>query len=103
MLVKLFLFAIPGSGKSKVAQHIVNAVNLFEGWSASRISDYEFLYKWFLEDKDYCDFEPVDHGGFHVKSISTYNKALKAIDNVLKAKEEKRAALDSLPAKENQL
>ena len=96
MLVKYFVFGIPGSGKSTVAQHMVDHVNLVNDWSATRISDYGILHKWFLEDKDHRDFEPVNFGGFHVKDISTDNKALKAV-------EEEIDSLQSLPVKENQL
>ena len=52
MLVKLFVFGLPGSGKSTVARHIVDHVQRdYKNWSAQRISDYNILHKMFLQDK----------------------------------------------------
>src|SRR6266853_327322 len=54
MLERLFVFGLPGSGKSTISQHIVDHVEReaqTKDWSALPINDYHILYEMFLTEK----------------------------------------------------
>ena len=53
MVVKVFVFGCPGSGKSTASSYIeMIARDKGEKWSTFRINDYGFLDDWFHVDKE---------------------------------------------------
>ena len=81
MLIKLFVFGFPGSGKSTVSRYIVDHVQRsYKSWLAQRICDYDILYNMFKQDTRCKDFYPVKHGGFYVTDPAKYDHALKRLE-----------------------
>src|ERR1700693_2531710 len=81
MSQKLFVLGLPGSGKSTVSRYIVDYLRkYYDGFIATRISDYDILYDMFLEDSDHKHFYPTEHNGFYVKNPSKYDAALKKLE-----------------------
>jgi adenylate kinase family enzyme len=81
VVVKLFLFGLPGSGKSTVSRSIVDHVNRkYKQWSVQRVCDYDILYNMFRQDTRRKNFYPVKHGGFYVTNPNLYDDALKQLE-----------------------
>jgi adenylate kinase family enzyme len=81
MLTKLFVFGLPGSGKSTVSRSIVDHVHRhYKQWSAQRVCDYNILYEMFRRDTKKKDFYPVKHQGFYVTNPSMYDIVLKNLE-----------------------
>ncbi len=94
MLIKLFVFGFPGSGKSTVSRYVVDHVQRsYKNWVAQRICDYNILYDMFKQDSKRKDFYPVKHGGFYVTNPRKYDDALKQLEK----------SVNSLNVKENKL
>lgn len=84
----IFVLGRAGSGKSAatryMAEHMQN-----QGWTPSRITDYDILYSMFLKEKEqghYQKFRPTAHGGFDVIDFSVLNEALSIVQHRAKEK-----------------
>src|SRR3954464_3643444 len=67
MSIILFLLGRPGSGKSKVARHIKKEIP-----TAVRTGDYQYLLRWFRQEKEqncFRQFEPSSHKGFKIVAL----------------------------------
>jgi adenylate kinase family enzyme len=86
MVVKVFVFGCPGSGKSTASASIeLIAQDNLDKWSTFRINDYEILDCWFHEDKIHERFRPIEYGGFDILISEIYDEALEILkDEVLK-------------------
>jgi adenylate kinase family enzyme len=83
MLIKLFVFGLPGSGKSTVSRSIVEYVyQTYPYWFARRFSDYDILLDMFGKDKQRKDFQP-ENSGFYVKNPKVYDQALKRLEQLV--------------------
>jgi adenylate kinase family enzyme len=81
VVVKLFLFGLPGSGKSTVSRSIVDHVNrTYKQWSVQRVCDYNILFDMFRQDTKRKNFYPVKHSGFYVTNPSMYDVALNCVE-----------------------
>ncbi len=81
MVVKLFVFGLPGSGKSTVSRSIVDHVHrTYKKWYARRICDYNLLYSMFERDNERKNFHPEKPNGFYVTNPVMYTDALKLLE-----------------------
>lgn len=94
MLVTVFLFGSPGSGKSTAA-HCIEMVVRDKGkdWVAFRFNDYKILDDWFQADTEYARFRPREYGGFDILDSNVYDEALQVL---------KRRVHERTPSRENQ-
>jgi len=94
MIITVFAFGCPGSGKSTAARCIeVLARDLGESWSAIRINDYKILDEWFRADTEHARFRPREYGGFDILVPDVYDEALQVL---------KRQVHKHTPSKENE-
>jgi nucleoside-triphosphatase THEP1 len=94
MLVKLFVLGRPGSGKT-TAYYRIKARAEENGWTVSRVRDYEILQRMFQHDSEQKKFRATDHNGFDVIDFSVLNEALLEV--------ERRVKLRMLTTKRNEL
>lgn len=76
---KVFVLGPPGSGKSTVAQYILNYVNQHTqpwNWKSVYVSDYPILYRLYQADKQQDRFRSAPYEGFEVLLPSVYKEAL---------------------------
>lgn len=94
MIITVFVFGCPGSGKSTAARYIeVLARDLGETWSAIRINDYKILDDWFQADTEHARFRPREYGGFDILVPAVYDEALQVL---------KRQVHEHTPSRENE-
>lgn len=94
MMITVFVFGCPGSGKSTAARCIeVLARDLGENWSAIRINDYKILDEWFRADTEHARFRPREYGGFDILVPDVYDEALQVL---------KRRVHEHTPSRENE-
>lgn len=85
MVVKLFIFGLPGSGKSTAFRHIHDYVQDQCGsLSVTRFKDYTFLNSMFVNDTTGKKFSPIppppaDHKGFDINDPDILDEALKQL------------------------
>ena len=95
MVVKVFVFGCPGSGKSTASCLIeMIARDKGEEWSTFRINDYKILDRWFHDDPEEKRFRPSEYTGFDVLIQKVYDEALAAL---------KEEVLQYQPSRENEL
>jgi adenylate kinase family enzyme len=94
MIITVFVFGCPGSGKSTAARCIeMLARDLGETWSAIRINDYKILDEWFQADTEHARFRPREYGGFDILVPDVYDEALQVL---------KRQVHEHTPSRENE-
>lgn len=79
MVAKLFVFGLPGSGKSSVAR-IISKYARVRQWSTTHINDYAILLKMYQEDTK-RQFKPADFGGFDVLDLSVFDTVLRRLEH----------------------
>jgi adenylate kinase family enzyme len=80
MVVKVFVFGCPGSGKSTASSYIEMIVrDKGDKWSTFRINDYKILDGWFQDDTEEKRFRPSEYGGFDITIPKVYDEALDAL------------------------
>jgi adenylate kinase family enzyme len=95
VLIKVFVFGCPGSGKSTASNFIeMIARDKSEKWSTFRINDYKILDGWFHDDTEEKRFRPCEYGGFDITIPKVYDEALDAL---------KEEVLQHKPSKVNEL
>lgn len=86
----IFLFGLPGSGKSAIGRHIAKYVmhedehRTDRPWSTYRFNDNPILHTMFRDDEEHKRFVPAEPSGFNVTDISTYDEALRLLGNWIK-------------------
>ncbi len=83
MVRKLFVFGLPGSGKSSVAR-IISMFARDRRWSTTHINDYDILYQMFQEDTQ-KQFKLAAYGGFDVLDFTVFDTALRKLEQKVKA------------------
>ena len=85
MGLTLFVFGLPGSGKSAAARHIKSFARQ-KKFRARRFKDYTILYKMFKdeqrtnkEEKRFRSTRYLGYDGFDVFDINTYDEALQEL------------------------
>src|SRR5436305_6284813 len=76
---KVFVLALPGSGKSTAAHYIVELAQR-NSWCPFRFNDYDILYQWFQADKDGRIFSATEHRGFDVHNHNVFDEALEELE-----------------------
>ena len=95
MVVTVFVFGRPGSGKSTVARCLEMVTrDRGESWSVFRINDYKILDSWFRADKEHITFRPREYDGFDILVPEIYDEALKVL---------KREVQEHKPSGDNEL
>lgn len=80
MIVTVFVFGCPGSGKSTTARCIeMLARDRREVWSAFRFNDYKILDAWFHDINQQHKFRPREYGGFDILAPELYDEALREL------------------------
>jgi adenylate kinase family enzyme len=80
MLMKLFVFGMPGSGKSTVSRSTVEYVHQkYPNWFARHFSDYDILREMFRQDTEHKNFSPEEYKGFYVTNPEMYDEALRKL------------------------
>lgn len=87
--VKLFILGMPGSGKSTIAQRIMQRVQGIPGWSTYHINDYAILSQFYRDQRH--RFLAAPYGGFTIKDATLYNEVLEKLQE--QAEKMKRQAL----------
>src|SRR5690349_8557330 len=93
MAITLFVFGIPGRGKSVAARHI-KSITRHKEFHPRRYKDYPILYKRFQDDqkaknkkKRYRSTLSLGYDGFDVLDAEEYDKALQQLhQNILRRK-----------------
>src|SRR5712692_1005580 len=81
MIVKIFVWGRPGSGKSSVFHYISEYVKQqHKTWVVSHFGDYEILCKMFQANTEPQKFSRTDYNGFDVLDLSVYDTALKELE-----------------------
>jgi len=75
MVVNVFIFGRPGSGKSTAARHISELAQR-RGWLVVHIDDYKILYRRFEADTEHRRFHRTSYDGFYVIDPSVLNESL---------------------------
>lgn len=83
MVEKLFVFGLPGSGKSSLIRHISMCAQ-WRKLPATHINDYDILYQMFLEDTQ-GQFRLTAYDGFDVLDVAVFDTALKKLEEYVKA------------------
>lgn len=95
MVVKVFVFGCPGSGKSTASSYIeMIARDKGDKWSTFRINDYKILDGWFHDNIEEKRFRPSEYGGFDITISKVYDEALDTL---------KEEVLQYQPSRENEL
>lgn len=77
MVVKIFVFGCPGSGKSTAANTVVSLLADSKiGWRAFHLSDYGLLFEWFKSKSEPEKFRETEYGGFEVVDETVYHRVL---------------------------
>jgi adenylate kinase family enzyme len=83
MVVKLFVFGLPGSGKSTVSRSIVDHVHrTYKQWYVRRLCDYNILFEMFKQDTKHKNFYTEKHNGFYVTNPNMYDIALMRLEQL---------------------
>jgi hypothetical protein len=94
MIITVFLFGCPGSGKSTAARCIEMVVrDTGKDWAACRVNDYKILDEWFHADSEFTRFRPREYGGFDILDPDIYDEALQVL---------KRQVHEHIPSRENE-
>ncbi len=94
MGITLFVFGLPGSGKSAAARHIKSFARQ-KRFRPRRFRDYPILYKMFQDDqkanyenKRFRSTQDLGYDGFDVLDITVFNEAIQKLHhNIMKRKE----------------
>jgi len=78
MSEKLLIAGLPGSGKSSVAG-LISMFARDSQWSTRHISDYELLYKMYLQDTK-GQFKSARFGGFDILDLNVYDIAINKLE-----------------------
>ncbi len=94
MIITVFVFGCPGSGKSTAAGCIEMVVrDKGKDWTTFRINDYKILDGWFQADTEHAMFRPREYGGFDILVPDVYDEALQVL---------KRQVHEHTPSRENE-
>ena len=93
MSLKVFIFGLPGSGKSEAARHIKSFARQ-KKFRPRRFKDYTILNKMFIEDqkankkeKRFRSTQYLGYDGFDLLDFDVFDEALKKLhDNILRRK-----------------
>ncbi len=93
MGITVFIFGLPGSGKSAAARHIKSFVRQ-KKFHPRRFRDYTILYKMFRDDqkanneeKRFRSTQPLGYDGFDVLDFAVFDEALQKLHhNILQRK-----------------
>src|SRR6266487_5236350 len=94
MAITVFIFGLPGSGKSAAARHIKSFARQ-KRFRPRRFRDYPILYKMFQDDqkanyenKRFRSTQDLGYDGFDVLDITVFNEAIQKLHhNIMKRKE----------------
>jgi adenylate kinase family enzyme len=82
MALKLYVFGLPGNGKSTIAHRIV-AYLKDKNWESFHFSDHVILEEMFLADTEHKKFKPAEHGGFDVIDFVVCDIALQELERII--------------------
>jgi len=81
MILKIFVWGRPGSGKSSVFHYISEHVKQqHKTWGVSHIGDYEILYGMYQANREPQKFSHAEYNGFDVLDLSVYDTALEELE-----------------------
>lgn len=86
MGVKLFIFGLPGSGKSAASRHIIDFAGK-NSWIVKRFRDYSILYTMFRADVEGNHFSPTKYEGFIVLDYTVLDDALEELNHRIEQRE----------------
>jgi adenylate kinase family enzyme len=77
--MKIFVFGLPGSGKSTAIRHI-QAILARKGIEVKSFNDYTILRKWFEREPDGPRFSRTDYDGFDIHDFAVFDEVLKKLE-----------------------
>jgi len=86
MVIKLFIFGLPGSGKSAASRHIEHFA-VENKWLAKRFRDYSILYIMFLAEGERKRFHSTKYDGFDVLDHTAFDEALEKLNHRIEQRE----------------
>ena len=77
--MKIFVFGLPGSGKSTAIRHI-HAIAARKGIKVKSFNDYTILREWFELEPDGPKFSRTDKDGFDIHDFVVFDEALRELE-----------------------